>query len=510
MHASAPSSSCTPASRPRASSPAHLLAAPVGTLPDAADLLLPTPPPQSARRRRPRGRRRLPPARARSNAPATRSPGSGSAARCSAPGDPVAASASPARRRRERRRRTPPGRAHRRSLHRGPASLTGPKLRLPSCSPRSRCLAARETVRSSAAGARGAPRCAPLLRARRSAGWPPSTSSQFADLAGATPEERSLLALLGQRGRYHSRPLPGGRRLRPPSAGRRRAVRRRRAWWEPRSVWVLAMMVADRGRRGRGGPSRRSLAGAAPGHPRTARPSTSRWSAQLHHVLAWRTGDVADDRDRARVDAGRDRGTSRLGARGGLAASTATNFACFTAIERRDLAPRPSRCWPSSTRSDGGIRVVPEHLWLHEVRSRVALASDEPHAALRELDDPSPTSSSDAGVDPADARLAAAGGHRLTRALGDDDAGTAALSRARAALPRAGAPPATSARRCGSPPASSATPSARPTLLADAIEVLEDARTTGSSTPRRWSTSAETWRAARATYGRQGGLRQCR
>jgi DNA-binding CsgD family transcriptional regulator len=100
-------------------------------------------------------------------------------------------------------------------------------------------------------------------------------------------------------------------------------------------------------------------------------------------LLAWRTGDVtATESDAESILAAiRD---EPLGPEVVSLRATATNFACYTAMERRDLEGA-RRLLADFDGAAGGMHVVPI-VWLHEVRSRVALAADDPHGALRHLE----------------------------------------------------------------------------------------------------------------------------
>ncbi len=202
---------------------------------------------------------------------------------------------------------------------------------------------------------------------------------QFVGLAGRTPEERVLLALLGQRGRYHSDPhqevaeyarraLAGGALFDDATRG------------SGLVSWVLAMMSlisADGMTEGQAEFDRARLRVTRGGSP-----VDYAMVLNASMLLAWRRGDVTATETEAEsiLAAVRDEpfGPEVISIR-----ATATNFACFTALERRDL-DSAIRLLREFDESRGGVNVVPT-VWLYEVRARVALAADDAHGALRQL-----------------------------------------------------------------------------------------------------------------------------
>lgn len=308
---------------------------------------------------------------------------------------------------------------------------------------------------------------------------------QFAHLSGGTPEERTLLALLGQRGRYHSDPHEQVADFARRALGNG-ALFDDAARGEGLVSWVLAMMSlltaegVDEGRS--------EIERARHRVSRGGSPVDYAMVVNASMVLAWRTGDV---------------GTTETDAESILAAirheplgpevlslrATATNFACFTAMERRDLPAAKSLLAEFDATSDG-MRVVPM-IWLHEIRSRVCLAGDDPHGALRQIDTLR-RELDDAGADPASLawRLPAAIAYSRT---GDDE-------RARAAL----ADHVALSRRWGSPTDLGAAlrvaarferdAEVRAERLAEAVAVLERAHDRLERT-KALVDQAETWRA---------------
>ncbi|MDQ4114738.1 MAG: LuxR C-terminal-related transcriptional regulator, partial [Actinomycetota bacterium] len=318
---------------------------------------------------------------------------------------------------------------------------------------------------------------------------------QFADLSGDTPEQRTLLALLGQRGRYHSDPY-----LEVADFSRRAladgALFDDAARGEGLVSWVLAMMsliTAEGTEEGRAEVSRARLRVSRGGSP-----VDYAMVINADMLLSWRTGDVT---------------TTETDAESILAAisheppgpevvslrATATNFACFTAMERRDLgAARALLAEFDATR--GGIRVVPT-IWLYEVRSRVALADDDPHGALRHLETLR-RELDDAGVDPASLawRLPAAIAYSR---IGEEERAQEALVDHVALTRRWGAPTDLGAAlRVAARFERDA--EARAEQLAAAIEVLEQSHDR-LELAKSLVDQAETWRAlGRRTDAREG------
>ncbi|MCW2814411.1 MAG: transcriptional regulator, LuxR family, partial [Nocardioides sp.] len=202
---------------------------------------------------------------------------------------------------------------------------------------------------------------------------------QFEGLRGASADERTLLALLAQRGRHQNLPhtvvADHARRALGDGALFDDAAR-----GDGLVPWTLAMMAAvsadvvvetrheiDRART-------RILRGGSPVDYAMA--------SNAAQLLAWRLGDVT---------------TTEAEAEAVLAAvahepltpevlslrATAVHFTCFVAMERRDL-PAAKAALAELDAGTHGVRVMPL-LWLQEVRARVSLAEDDPHGALKHL-----------------------------------------------------------------------------------------------------------------------------
>jgi len=318
---------------------------------------------------------------------------------------------------------------------------------------------------------------------------------QFVGLTGATPEERTLLALLGQRGRYHSDPhqevADYARRALADGALFDDAAR-----GDGLVSWVLAMMSlisADGVEEGRAEIERARLRVNRGGSPVD-------YAIVLNAsmLLAWRTGDVVGTETDAESVLAAIR-HEPLGPEVLSLRATATNFACFTAMERRDL-PAATALLAELDATRGDLHVVPL-IWLHEIRSRVSLAADDPHGALRHLD-VLRRELDDAGADPASLawRLPAAIAYSR---IGEDE-------KARAAL----AEHVDLARRWGSPTDVGAAlrvaarfeaeAEVRSEKLADAVGVLERAHDRLEHA-KSLVDQAETWRAlGRRTDAREG------
>jgi DNA-binding CsgD family transcriptional regulator len=203
---------------------------------------------------------------------------------------------------------------------------------------------------------------------------------RFAHLTGATPEERTLLALQAQRGRYlsehHTVVADLARRALASGALFDDAAR-----GGGLVGWVLAMMslitadgIAE---------ARTEIDRARVRVQRAGSPVDFAMVANCAMVTAWRVGDV--DATEAEAEAvlaavaHEPPGPEVVSLR-----ATAAHLGGYTALERRDL-PR-ARAWVEEfDAGTGGLSVIPM-LWLLELRARISLAADDPHGALRHVE----------------------------------------------------------------------------------------------------------------------------
>lgn len=204
--------------------------------------------------------------------------------------------------------------------------------------------------------------------------------ARFAERPGATPDERTLLALLAQDGRYASRPHAGvadfARRALGDGALFDDAAR-----GEGLVPWVLAMMslIASDGLT----EARTEVDRARARVTRGGSPVDFAMVANCAMLLSWRLGDVtATESESEAVLAAiqhEPAGPETVSLR-----ATAAHFGAFTALERRDL-DGAVRLLAELDEFAGDLRVTPM-LWLEEVRARVRLAAGDPVGALRHLD----------------------------------------------------------------------------------------------------------------------------
>ena len=202
---------------------------------------------------------------------------------------------------------------------------------------------------------------------------------QFEGLAGRTAQERTLLALLAQRGRHQNHPhgevADHARRALADGALFDDAAR-----GEGLVPWTLAMMgataadvVVE---------TRHELDRARTRILRGGSPVDYAMAANAAQVLAWRQGDVAatDTECEAVLAAVAHEPLTPevLSLR-----VTAVHFACYVAMERRDL-PAAKAALAELDAGSEGMRVIPM-IWLREIRARVSLAEDDPHGALQHL-----------------------------------------------------------------------------------------------------------------------------
>lgn len=201
---------------------------------------------------------------------------------------------------------------------------------------------------------------------------------RFADLPGDTPEERTLLALLAQCGRYEVSPSADVRRT------AERALRQGALFTETVGHsdtlvgWLLAMMslIAADGVE----PARTEIAGAQDWVRRNGSPIEFAMVANVADFLAWRCGDVpaleADADGVLAAMAPEELSPQVLALR-----ATAVNFGAYAALEQGDLATAKALLADFDQQTADAPRVIPA-MWLHEVRARIALEEDDPAAAL--------------------------------------------------------------------------------------------------------------------------------
>lgn len=255
---------------------------------------------------------------------------------------------------------------------------------------------------------------------------------QFVDLAGETPEERTLLALLAQRGRYRNDPHLT-------TADHARRALRDGALFDDGARgdglvgWVLAMMSftsADALPEARVEIDRARLRVVRGGSP-----VDFAMVANAACLAAWRSGDVRATEAEAEAMLAAVEHEPPSPEVVSLRA-TAVNLGGYAALERRelDVVRALLETYDAGT---GGLRVMPA-IWLHELRSRVSLAAGDPHSALEHLDRLR-QQASDAQVDPAALawRLPAAIAHWR---LGDEERARAMLAEQIALAHRWGSP----------------------------------------------------------------------
>jgi DNA-binding CsgD family transcriptional regulator len=203
---------------------------------------------------------------------------------------------------------------------------------------------------------------------------------QFEHLAGGTPDERTLLALLAQRGRHQNHPHDrvADYAIRALGDG---ALFDDAARGDGLVPWTLAMMAAISA--DAVAEARVEIERARARILRGGSPVDYAMAANAAQVLAWRLGDVTG----AEVESEAVLAAIAHEPRTPDVLSlwvTASHFQCYVALERRDLAAAKATLATVDAAAPG-TRVIPL-LWLHEVRARVSLAEDDPHGALGHLD----------------------------------------------------------------------------------------------------------------------------
>ncbi|WBQ05077.1 helix-turn-helix transcriptional regulator [Kribbella sp. CA-293567] len=200
----------------------------------------------------------------------------------------------------------------------------------------------------------------------------------FAELPGDTPDERALLALLAQCGRYEVSPSADVRRT-AERALRNGALFTDTAGQSDTLVgWLLAMMslIAADGV----GPAREEIARAQEWVRRNGSPLEFCMVSNVEDFLAWRCGDIAAmeaDADAVLAAVASEELSPQVIA----LRVTAVNFGAYAALDRGDLATAVALLADFDEQTAGTPRVIPA-MWLHEVRARIALEQDDPVAAL--------------------------------------------------------------------------------------------------------------------------------
>ncbi|ADB29494.1 transcriptional regulator, LuxR family [Kribbella flavida DSM 17836] len=201
---------------------------------------------------------------------------------------------------------------------------------------------------------------------------------RFADLPGETPDERTLLALLAQRGRYEVSPAADVRRT-AERALRHGALFKDSAGHSDTLVgWLLAMMslVAADGVT----LAREEIAGARDWVRRHGSPIEFAMVANVADFVAWRCGDlpaVEADADGVLAAVEPEDLTPQVVA----LRATAVHFGGYAALERGDVAAAQALLADFETQCQDAPRVI-AMMWLHELRARIALEQDHPAAAL--------------------------------------------------------------------------------------------------------------------------------
>ncbi|MFD5825420.1 AAA family ATPase [Lentzea sp. NPDC060358] len=204
--------------------------------------------------------------------------------------------------------------------------------------------------------------------------------SGYAGLAGSTPDERTLLGLLAQMGRYEvwphdevaataTRALANGAYLDDATGSTDAMV----AWL----VALLALMAADGV-----GTARREIERARLKVRRHGSPIEFAMVANASLFLHWRIGDMraveAEAEGALAAVAHEDPVSEVISLR-----ATSTHFAVYAALERGDVAAAKA----FTTAFDDAhahARLTMPMIWLHEVRALIALAEGDPRRALSE------------------------------------------------------------------------------------------------------------------------------
>ncbi|MFI5733628.1 AAA family ATPase [Kribbella sp. NPDC051587] len=200
----------------------------------------------------------------------------------------------------------------------------------------------------------------------------------FADLPGDTPDERILLALLAQCGRYEVTPSAEVRRTAERALRRGALLKDSVGQADPLVGWLLAMMslIAADGVV----PARDEIAGAQDWVRRHGSPIEFAMVANVSDFLAWRCGDlpaVEADADGVLAAVASEDLTPQVVA----IRATAVTFSAYAALERGDLAGAQTMLAEYDESSRNAPRVIAA-MWLEATRARIALELDDPVTAL--------------------------------------------------------------------------------------------------------------------------------
>ncbi|GAA1602777.1 AAA family ATPase [Kribbella sancticallisti] len=201
---------------------------------------------------------------------------------------------------------------------------------------------------------------------------------RFADLPGDTSDERTLLALLAQCGRYEV--SPSSEVLRTAERALRRGALFTDSAGQADTLvgWLLAMMSLI----GADGVdlAREEIARAQDWVRRNGSPIEFSMVANVADFLAWRCGDlpaVEADADGVLAAVAPEELSPQVVA----LRATAVNFGAYAALERGDPAAAAALLADFDEQTADAPRVI-AGMWLHEVRARVALEQDDPLGAL--------------------------------------------------------------------------------------------------------------------------------
>ncbi|MEJ1109508.1 MULTISPECIES: helix-turn-helix transcriptional regulator [unclassified Kribbella] len=200
----------------------------------------------------------------------------------------------------------------------------------------------------------------------------------FAELPGDTPDERILLALLAQCGRYEVSPSAEVRRTAERALRRGALFKDSVGQADPLVGWLLAMMslIAADGV----DPARDEIAGAQDWVRRHGSPIEFAMVANVADFLAWRCGDlpaVEADADGVLAAVASEELTPQVVA----VRATAVTFAVYALLERGDLAGAQAILADFDEQTRTAPRVIAT-MWLQGPRARIALEQDDPAAAL--------------------------------------------------------------------------------------------------------------------------------